>query len=264
MSSGHILRPCGAKIFYQMKGSGTPVLLLAPGGMRSMHAMWNIMPYNPWTELPTSNFQLISIDQRSSQIDGEGGNSSAQFSLDDGWHTFMHDHIAILDHLGIEKCLSVGMCIGPSYQLQLMRESPQRFGAAVFLQPIGLTHHTSEPKDTWKGLNTTAAKNWYRPWARAMRKNGKITQEQSDALYENMFGPDKDFVFSISREDLRQIQSNLLVFAGLDMSHPAQIAREIVDIAPNATLVEEWRDCGEEKLEAAKIRIETFLMENRF
>ena len=38
--------------------------------------------------------------------------------------------------------LPKGSCIGPSFQLQLMRAAPERFAAAVLLQPIGKRYLT--------------------------------------------------------------------------------------------------------------------------
>ena len=46
-SSGHVNRPDGAKIYYEVRGTGpTPVLLLAPGGMTSQVGNWSA-PVNP-------------------------------------------------------------------------------------------------------------------------------------------------------------------------------------------------------------------------
>ena len=68
--------------------------------------------------------------------------------------------MALLDHLGIYKCLLVGSCIGPSYSFALMQAAPERFPAALMLQPVGLSKHTDE-EETWEGLNRAATSHWY-------------------------------------------------------------------------------------------------------
>ena len=40
-----------------------PILLLAPGGMRSANNFWNNMPWNPREKLQ-DQFELIGMDQR--------------------------------------------------------------------------------------------------------------------------------------------------------------------------------------------------------
>ena len=95
-----------------------------------------------------------------------------------------------------------------------------------------------------------------------------------------MFGPGKDFVFSVKRDEVRNARAlhlarcaltsgpplqvraivacPLLVLMGRDVFHPSQIAREVASLAPHAELIESWRDDGE-AIAAAALRIEEFL-----
>ena len=115
-------RPCGAKIYYEVKGTGKiPVLLLAPGGMRSSIPKWEMSPYNPWKELSESKFQLIGMDQRFAN------RSEGYVRPTDNWQTFMEDQISLLDHLKVDRCQIVGSCIGPSYAFNLLKHYPLRF-----------------------------------------------------------------------------------------------------------------------------------------
>lgn len=77
------------RIQYEIHGSGYPVLLLAPGGMRSSMAFWRRTPFNPVLEL-AGHFQVIEMDQRNA------GGSRAPISASDGWHTYTADHLALL------------------------------------------------------------------------------------------------------------------------------------------------------------------------
>ena len=70
------------------------------------------------------------MDQRNA------GASKGAIEADHGWHTYAADHIALLDHLGIERCHVGGVCIGPSFCLKLLEIAPERISALV-LQKLG-------------------------------------------------------------------------------------------------------------------------------
>jgi pimeloyl-ACP methyl ester carboxylesterase len=268
-------RPCGAKIYYEIRGKKQqsaagriPVLLLAPGGMRSTLTNWFHQPYNPWSALPESKFCLIGMDQRFANrstgtlppISSEGVVPSV------GWHTFLEDQLALLDHLKIDQCHLLGSCIGPSYAFQLIRHSPHRFGRCVMLQPIGLAQRTTEPPQLfqWEGLNHIASKHWFGDWADEMTRSKQWDPIRLKELHENMFEKGRDFVYSISRHDASQItNTKLLVLMGWDISHPSQISRDICALVPHAELVEEWRDAGPEVLAQVAAKIEAFLEADR-
>jgi len=66
------------RIHYQEFGSGYPVLLFAPGLMRSSHQIWLRQDLKPHELLPDS-FRIISMDQRNA------GQSTAPIRPTDGW-----------------------------------------------------------------------------------------------------------------------------------------------------------------------------------
>ena len=53
---------------------------------------------------------------------------------------------------------------------------------------------------------------------------------------------DRDFVYNVSRDFVAGCETPLLVLMGTDPYHPEVISREIADLAPNARLVERWKD----------------------
>ena len=204
-----------------------------------------------------SKFRLIAMDQRFA------GRSSGTVKRGDGWHTFMSDQLALLDHLRIPKCHLVGSCIGPSYALQLMKTAPDRFGRCVMLQPIGLAKHTTEPGEAWEGMNSDATWDWAGSWAEEMIETKKCNDHSLlKELYDNMFAgqPVGDFVFSITRQNAAKIQQPLLIFMGKDIYHPSETAREISRIVKNTELVEVWRDVGPEKINETAAKIASFLL----
>jgi len=121
----------GVTLYYEEHGNGFPLLLLAPGGMRSTLERWASAPFDPRTEL-CADFRVIAMDQRNA------GRSSGPVTASDGWNTYAADQIALLDRLGIERCHLLGGCIGGAFCLSLIEAAPERIAAAVLQQPIGL------------------------------------------------------------------------------------------------------------------------------
>lgn len=93
-----LLERYGLSLYYEDSGSGYPVLLLAPGSFQSSIDWWHeeYRETDPTSYL-ANDFRLIAMDQRNA------GRSRALITAADGWHNFTEDHIALLDHLGIER-----------------------------------------------------------------------------------------------------------------------------------------------------------------
>jgi pimeloyl-ACP methyl ester carboxylesterase len=212
----------GVRLHYEVTGDGYPLLLFAPGGMHSIASMWRERPGAPgepmpWIDPPnelSADFRVIAMDQRNA------GQSSAPVRDTDGWPVYAQDHIALLDHLGIERAHLMGGCIGSSYALGLCRAAPDRVGAVVLQNPIGLSAD-----------NRPAFLQMFDAWARPLG-GGFVT------FRDNMFGG--DFVFSVGREFVASCPVPFLVLAGNDTFHPRAVADEIAALAPDAELVLEW------------------------
>lgn len=205
-------------LYYEVHGSGYPVLLFAPGGMRSAINFWHSSPFNP-IEVFAPHFQVIAMDQRNA------GASVAPITAEDDWQTYTNDHIALLDHLGIEQCHIMGGCIGGSYCFGLMQAQPKRISAAIIQQTIGLDNNRQAFYDMFDG------------WAEAL--GDKPDKEVLQQFRANMY--DEEFLFSVDREAVSHCQSPLLVLLGNDLYHPESTSREIIRLAPNATLIEDWK-----------------------
>ena len=86
-------------IHYDEYGSGFPLLLIAPGGMRSAASFWESTPWNPITQMQ-DKYRVIAMDQRNA------GRSNAPISADDNWRTYTADQLALMDHLGCDQFCS--------------------------------------------------------------------------------------------------------------------------------------------------------------
>lgn len=219
------------EIHFEEAGSGHPLLLFAPGGMNSTIGMWRASPADPTQKPPwidpaavlSDELRVIAMDQRNS------GESRAPVGAGDGWHSYTQDHIALLDHLGIERAHLMGGCIGSSYALALCAAAPERVTAAVLQNPIGLS---ADNRASFFGMVDH--------WGHQLQaRRDDVSAESVAALRDAMFGG--DFVFSVTRDFVRSCQAPLLVLPGDDAFHPEAVAREIVELAPNARLVPGWK-----------------------
>jgi pimeloyl-ACP methyl ester carboxylesterase len=230
----------GIDIHYDEHGQGFPILLFAPGGMRSAASFWESSPWNPITEL-SGHFRVIAMDQRNA------GRSTAPIRADDDWETYTSDHIALLDHLEIERCHVLGGCIGGPFCLGLMKASPNRVAAAVLQQPIGSSD------------NRPAFYEMFDSWADAISGHHPEADEAAWRSFRSRMY-DGDFVYAVDRDFVRECEIPMLVLMGDDLYHPQTTSREIAALAPNAELVERWKDT--DLLPGTVSRVRAFLDRN--
>jgi len=228
-------------IEYEVHGSGYPLLLLAPGGMRSATAIWGRAPFHPVQEF-AGQYRVITMDQRNA------GASRAKVSAADGWHSYAEDQLALLDELKVERCHLYGGCIGGAFALSLIQRAPGRVSSAVLQQPIG-----------YSGSNRGVFYELFDGWAAELKQTrSDIADEALPPFRARMY--DGDFVFSVSREMVKNCPVPLLVLRGNDVYHPSQISEEIVHLAPRAELVHDWKTGDDLPLAVAHVR--RFLKEN--
>ena len=230
----------GVRLDYRIEGEGPPILVIAPGGMRSANDLWTRMPWNP-REALRERYRVIGMDQRNA------GNSFAPVGKDDGWATYAADQLALLDHLGIEHCHLLGMCIGGPYVMGLLTQAPGRFWSAVMLQPVGIDG------------NREALRELFDNWATELASD----HPEADGATWKAFGDnmwDGEFVLTATREHVASCRTPLLVMMGDDQYHPQSVSREIAALAPNATLVERWKD--DAVIAETDARIGAFLAEH--
>src|SRR5437899_8978603 len=170
----------GATIYYEEHGQGFPILTFAPAGLQSTIAVWSqpSAPVNPITEF-VPPFRVIAMDQRNA-----GGRSRAPISAGDGWPTYLGDHIALLDHLKIDRCHLYGQCIGGSFIMSLLKAQPERIASAVLAQPIG---RVGEMKPG------PAAR--FDAWTKTLGDHPEAAESVLHAFSQNLYGP--GFVYRV-------------------------------------------------------------------
>jgi len=228
-------------IYYETRGDGFPLLLIPPGGMNSTISFWDRSPYAPMEIFPREGYWSISLDARNA------GQSSGPLNVDDPWGSYAEDQLNLMSHLGVDRFCVLGMCIGCSYALSLIQRAPERIVSAVLQQPIGIS---VENKDH------LATELWTRWGKELVDKRPELDFSSVEAFANNMFGG--DFVFSVSRDFVRECTTPLLVMPGNNLHHPRSIGMEVASVAPNAELLEEWRE-PPEVVPPAVARIKSFL-----
>jgi pimeloyl-ACP methyl ester carboxylesterase len=213
-----------ATIYYEERGAGLPLLLLAPGGLNSTVDFWGRMPLNP-LEAFADEFRVIAMDQRNA------GRSSGPLETSDPWGMYADDQLAVLNHLGVDQALVIGCCIGCSFIFKLLERAPERIVAGVLMQPIGHdeTNHGAFSAETWT------------PWGQNLiDRAAPFGMDTVDAFGHGLF--DSGFVFSVSRDFLRTVRTPLLLLFGNDRAHPRGISVEVGSLLPNVEQIERWRD----------------------
>ncbi len=231
----------GADIYYEVHGEGFPVLLIAPGGMRSAVSFWENTPWNPITDLQ-GDFQVIAMDQRNA------GNSKGPVSGSHGWHTYTADQLALLDHLGVDRFHVAGMCIGGPYSFGLIEAAPERVASAVLFQTIGRENNQQAFYEMFDG------------WAVDLKENHpEVSEADWQSFRGNMYDGDKR-IFNVDDDFVRNCQTPMLVLCGKDLYHPESTSRLIAEIAPNVRFIEDWKE-GPAR-ESARADVLAFLKAN--
>jgi pimeloyl-ACP methyl ester carboxylesterase len=229
-------------INYEVRGTGFPLLLIAPGGMNSSIDWWPRAALNPLA-VYAGEFQLIAMDQRNA------GTSTGPLDVEDPWGSYVDDQIRLLDHLDVDRCHVLGCCIGCSHALGLIQRAPDRIASAVLQQPIGIVDDNRE-----------LFRNMWREWGQQLSgRRSDIDPATLEAFGTRMW--EGEFVLNVTRDFVRTIGTPMLVLPGVDPFHPGSIGREIAELAPNARAVDPWKD-SPEHVRAAIESVRTFLREN--
>ena len=86
-------------------GSGFPLLIIPGGGLNStIQGLISSHPFNAIDEFK-SEFRCVTCDLRTAYA----GESTGPLESDRPWDAFTDDHVGIMDHLGIDKFMVLGL-----------------------------------------------------------------------------------------------------------------------------------------------------------
>ncbi|HLH89575.1 MAG TPA: alpha/beta hydrolase [Xanthobacteraceae bacterium] len=238
------------RIRYEEAGSGYPLLVIPGGGLNStMAGLTKTSPFNPMTEF-ANEYRVITSDLRNAN----GGESSGPLEPERPWDAYTDDHLGLMDHLGIDKFMVLGFCIGGPFIWNLIKRAPARVVAGVLAQPSG---SRPEKRDLFYEGNM---KGW---GPDLVKRRPEITMEQVDKFLTRMYRTDADFVFTVTRDFVRHCQTPVLILPDDIPAHPYAVAMEAAMLAPNAEVsMFPWKE-PKERIPLAVRQIRSFMRAHR-
>jgi pimeloyl-ACP methyl ester carboxylesterase len=236
------------RIHYEEAGSGFPLLLIPGGGLNSTIAHLH-SPFDAIAEFK-GEYRCVAADLRNAK----DGQSAGPLEIERPWDAYTDDHIGLMDHLGIGEFLVMGFCIGGPFIWNLLKRAPRRVVAAVLAQPSGFR---PEAPDLFYRNNIAG-------WGPALcERRPEITMAMVGDFLDSMYTKNADFVFTVTRDFVRDCRTPILVLPDDVPAHPYAVAMESALLAPNSQVsLYPWKDTPD-KIPLAVRHIGTFLRANR-
>lgn len=187
----------GINIRYEVRGSGAPLLMMAPGGFDSTIEKWTTS--GVWASMKpletlTSRYTCIAYDRREA---GLSGGKVERVS----WTTYAHEAKGLLDVLGISRAFVMGGCMGCSTATAFGVTYPEATLGLVLHWPVGgvrwrqngLTRfqaHVDFVKE--KGLDAVVA---------LAKKGGSFWAEPTAGPWASAICADESFADSFAGQD---------------------------------------------------------------
>jgi len=232
------------RIHYEEYGSGFPLLLISGGGLNSTIAgLGN--PFDVIGEFK-GEYRCVAADLRNAA----SGQSTGPLEIDRPWDAYTDDHIAVMDHLGIDKFAVLGFCIGGPFIWNLLKRVPDRVVAAVPAQPSG-----------WRPeLPTYNYDNNMATWGPDLvKRRPDITMDMVQKFLAKMYRDKADFVYTVTRDFVRNCQTPVLILPDDIPPHPYAVAMECVMLAPKSEVsIFPWKE-PKERIPLAVRQIHSFL-----
>jgi len=236
------------RIRFEETGSGFPLLVTPGGGLNSRVSNWPSAVINAM-EAFKNDFRCITMDQRNAN----GGESVGPVAVDDPWGAFADDQLGLMDHLGIREFFYMGYCIGGCFAGKLMQRAPDRVVAAVFCQTVG--HRPEEPTVMYQH----SSQNWVPDF---MQRRPDVSAGTIEKYLHNLYAAQPDFLYSVSRDFIRNCRTPMLVLPDDVPAHPLQTSIDVASLAPNAEItVFPWKE-PEELKQRTIDRVRRFLQAN--
>jgi len=235
------------RIHFEEAGSGFPLLLIAGGGLNStISGITGSIRPSTRSRSSRGEHRCIAFDLRNANA----GQSSGPLDIERPWDSHTDDQLGLMDHLGIDKFMVLGFCIGGPLIWNLLRRAPERIVAAVLAQPSG---SRPEMRDLFYENNM---KGW---GPELVARRPDITMEMVDKFLTKMYRTNPDFVFTVTRDFVRNCQTPVLILPDDIPAHPYAVAMEAAMLAPKAEVsMFPWKE-PKERIPLAIRQIRSFL-----
>jgi pimeloyl-ACP methyl ester carboxylesterase len=236
------------RIHYEEAGSGFPLLLIAGGGLNSVIAGLK-NPFDCFGEFK-GEYRCVAADLRNANP----GQSSGPLEVDRPWDTHTDDQLGLMDHLGINKFVVMGFCIGGPFIWNLLKRAPDRVVAAVLAQPVGF--RPEMPTLLYDG----SMMGW---GPDLVKRRPDLNMDMVQKYLTKMYRTNADFVFTVTRDFVRQCQTPVLILPDDVPAHPYKVAMEAAMLAPQAEVsMFPWKE-PKERIPLAVRQIHSFLRAHR-
>ena len=233
------------KIHYEEAGAGFPLLVIPGGGLNATIAGLANHAFNPLEEFRSTN-RVIALDLRNAN----GSPSDGPLEAERTWDVLTDDQLALMDHLGIDRFMVLGFCIGGPLIWNLLKRTGDRIVSAILVHPSG--YSSSAPNIFFN--NNIAG------WApEFIKRRPDVTMEMVTDYLNNMYTKRADFVFTVDRDFVRNCKTPVLVLPDDIPAHPYAAAMETALLAPNAQVsLYPWKE-NERKIQLALNHINSFI-----
>jgi pimeloyl-ACP methyl ester carboxylesterase len=238
------------RIHYEEEGSGFPLLLIAGGGLNSsISGLRRGDPFNPFKEF-SGEYRCIAADLRNANT----GQSSGPLDIEHPWDSHTDDQLGLLDHLGVDKFMVMGFCIGGPLIWNLLKRAPNRVVAAVLAQPSGF--RPEMPTLTYDGNMTGWGPD-------LVKRRPDLNMDTVQKFLTKMYRNNPDFVITVTRDFVKNCQTPVLILPDDIPAHPYKVAMEAAMLAPKAELsMYPWKE-PKDRIPLAVRQIRSFLKAHR-
>jgi pimeloyl-ACP methyl ester carboxylesterase len=248
----------GIDTYYEIYGSGTPILMCAPGGFDATIEKWRVA--SAWTGIDAiqtlaAQHTVVVYDRR------ECGRSSGRVERL-GWASYTKQGKALLEHLKIDSAFVMGGCMGCSVALAFGVHYPEVTRGLILHWPVGgyrwkansqarfLRHYEFAKHKGLSGVIERAQdkKNFWLdpeagPWAGLIAANESFAKHFVSLDLERYLGLiitsgrtlfDRDTATGAEPEEVMGVNAPALIIPGDDQSHATSGAHYLRELMANA------------------------------
>jgi pimeloyl-ACP methyl ester carboxylesterase len=248
----------GLEVYYETHGSGSPILMFAPGGFDATVEKWRAA--SAWTginalEALASEHTIVVYDRRES---GKSGGRVERL----GWATYTRQAKALLDHLDINSAYIMGGCMGCSVALAFGIHFPEATRALLLHWPVGgyrwkanglerfQRHYGFVKQHGLAGVVERArtGKSFWMdpeagPWASVIERDSRFAERFLAQDLERYLGViatsgrsffDRDTATGAEPEEVIGIKAPALIIPGDDPSHATSGAHYLRECLPRS------------------------------
>ncbi len=241
MSQDSFLTRAGARIAYQLNGSGSP-LGYAHGVLLSRDAVRRLELFD-FDQLASEHL-LLTYDQR-----GHGRSTGRPVAEDYRFENVAHDLLALMDEAGLDEPMDiVGSSLGCAAALYAALAAPERFGRLVLIIPPAAWDTDGKPARQWyhdtaDRIENISAPAWLEEWAQGdplpifadYPQFGFTPDVPNDLLAPVLHGVGSADL--PAPQDLAALSHPTLILAWeTDPLHPVSTAQRLDEHLPNSSL----------------------------